>query len=347
MRVTPRIGILPRVIPSVLLASIVLASPSPSSNGQGASLVAAAAASGRPRECASTVRRGLSRRPTIWALARAPELGRYCDLVARSKALLVSDPAAAKTAAEGAEKVLPGHAAPRVLLARAALALGKVDDAAREFEAARAKDPRSVEDPPTMHDLAEVLRKTGKLEDALAVYRALVPRIDLLGSADRRVAVLLEAAHVSMAVAALRAAGSSSSSAVDAPSPEAKRAPLDEAAAYLREARQRPPSALSGDVLLSLVLVLDRNGDRVQADAALADARASGVRLRSGGPSYLAVAEDKACLEALAADGAASVKLWETYLTGPGGKAPWAASARARLDVAKKAPRPSGAKGAP
>ncbi|MDI1445103.1 tetratricopeptide repeat protein [Polyangium sp. 6x1] len=331
------------MIPSVFLASILLASPTSPSSGQGTSLVAAAAASGRPRECASTVRRGLSRRPTVWELARAPELGRYCDLVARAKALLVSDPAAAKSAAENAEKVLPGHAAPRVLLARAALALGKVDDAAREFEAARAKDPRSVEDPPTMHDLAEVLRRTGKLEDALAVYRALVPRIDLLGSSDRRVAVLLEAAHVSMAVAATRAAAGAAPA--ESPSTEPKRAPLDEAAAYLREARQRPPSALSGDVLLSLVLVLDRNGDRVQADAALADARASGVRLRAGGPSYLAAAEDKACLEALAAEGAAAVKLWETYLAGPGGKTPWAASARARLEATKKAPRPAGAKG--
>ncbi|MDC3952486.1 tetratricopeptide repeat protein [Polyangium jinanense] len=333
------------MIPSVFLASIVLASPTPPSSGQGASLVAAAAASGRPQECASTVRRGLSRRPTVWELARAPELGRYCDLVARAKALLGSDPAAAKSAAENAEKVLPGYAAPRVLLARSALALGKIDDAAREFEAARGKDPRSVEDPPTMHDLAEVLRRTGKLEDALAVYRALVPRIDLLGSPDRRVAVLLEAAHVSMAVAASRAA--SGAAPAEAPVAEPKRAPLDEAAAYLREARQRPPSALSGDVLLSLVLVLDRNGDRVQADAALADARASGVRLRAGGPSYLAATEDKSCLEALAAEGAAAVKLWETYLAGPGGKTPWAASARARLEAAKKAPRPAGAKGGP
>ena len=346
MRVTRGTGILRRVIPSVFLASIVLASPTPPSSGQGASLVAAAAASGRPRECASTVRRGLSRRPTVWELARAPELGRYCDLVARAKALLVSDPAAAKSAAESAEKVLPGHAAPRVLLARAALALGKIDDASREFEAARTKDPRSVEDPPTMHDLAEVLRRTGKLDDALAVYRALVPRIDLLGSSDRRVAVLLEAAHVSMAVAATRASSGATAPA-EAPSTEPKRAPLDEAAAYLREARQRPPSALSGDVLLSLVLVLDRNGDRVQADAALADARASGVRLRAGGPSYLAAVEDKACLEALAAEGAAAAKSWETYLAGPGGKTPWAASARARLEAAKKAPRPAGGKGGP
>jgi len=337
------------VFSGLLLASIVLAAPLSSSGGQGSSLVAAAAASGRPRECASTVRRGLSRRPTIWELARTPELGRYCDLVARAKAQLATDPTAAKASASAADKALPGYAAPRVLLARAALALGKIDDASREFEAARGIDPRSVEDPPTMHDLAQVLRKTGKLEDALAVYRALVPRIDLLGSADRRVAVLLEAAHVSMAVVAARALAGKTGGASEAPSPSTseRRAPLDEAAAYLREARQRPPTALAGDVLLSLVLVLDRNGDRVQADAALADARASGVRMRSGAPEYLAAAEDKLCLEALSGDAAQAVKSWESYLAGPGGKGPWAAVARARLEAAKKAPRPPPPKGAP
>jgi len=332
------------VIPSFLVASLVLASSSPAPSGQGASLVAAAAASGRPRECASTVQYGRSKRPTIWALARAPELGRYCDLVARAKALLVSDPSRARDAAESADKAMPGHAAPRVLLARAALALGKVDEAARAFETARSLDPRSVEDPPTLHDLAEVLRKTGKLEDALVVYRALVPRVDLLGSPDRRVAVLLEAAHVSMAVAAARASAPPDAAAQK---PASERAPLDEAAAYLREARQRPPSALAGDVLLSLVLVLDRNGDRVQADAALADARATGVRLRPGAPTYLAASEDRACLEALASEGAAAVKLWETYLAGSGGKSPWAAAARARLEATRKALRGAGGKGAP
>jgi len=322
-------------------ASTVLAAPQPSGSGQGASLVAAAAASGRPRECASTLRRGLSRKPTVWELARTPELGTYCDLVARAKAQLGSDAAAAKASATAADKALPGYAAPRVLLARALLALGKVDEAAKEFEAARGIDPRSVEDPQAMHDLAQVLRRTGKLEDALSVYRALVPRIDLLGPADRRVAVLLEAAYVSMAVAGQKLAVAKPEDT----KPAKPRAPLDEAAAYLREARQRPPTALSGDVLLSLVLVLDRNGDHVQADAALAEARTSGVHPRPA--DYLALAEDKPCLEALAAEGPAAVKLWETYLAGAGGRGAWAAAARARLEAAKKAPRPANAKGAP
>jgi len=325
------------VVQSWILASL-LALPAPSSgNGQGAGLVAAAAASGRPRECASSVRRTLARGPTIWELARSPNLQRYCDLVARAKAQLASDPKAANDSAALADKTLPGHAAPKVIAARAALALGKVDDAAREFEGARAIDPRSVEDPPTMHDLALVLRRTGKLEDALGVYRALVPRIDLLGTADRRVAVLLEAAHVSMAVEAARVAAASDKDT---------RPRLDEAAAYLREARQRPPTALAGDVLLSLVLVLDRNGDRVQADAALADALSAGVHLRAGALDYLAASEDKLCLEALTTEGPAATKLWEGYLSGQGGKGPWAAAARARLEVQAKAPR-APKKGAP
>jgi tetratricopeptide (TPR) repeat protein len=326
------------VVQSWILASLLAFPAQSSGNGQGAGLVAAAAASGRPRECASSVRRTLSRGPTIWELARSPNLQRYCDLVARAKAQLASDPTAAKASAALADKTLPGHAAPKVVMARAALALGKLDDAAREFEGARAIDPRIVEDPPTMHDLALVLRRTGKLEDALGVYRALVPRIDLLGTADRRVAVLLEAAHVSMAVEAARVGAATAD--------KDKRPRLDEAAAYLREARQRPPTALAGDVLLSLVLVLDRNGDRVQADAALADALGAGVRLRAGALDYLAASEDKLCLEALATEGPGATKLWEGYLSGQGGKGPWASAARARLDAQAKAPR-APKKGAP
>jgi len=272
----------------------------------------------------STVRGGLSRRPTIWQLARTPELGRYCDLVARAKSQLGTDPKAATASAKAADTALPGRAAPRVLLARASFALGKIDDAARDFEAARAIDARSVEDPPTMHDLAQVLRKTGKLDEALAVYRALVPRIDLLAPADRRVLVLLEAAHVSMAVAAKLpiAAGS--------------RPSLDEAVAYLREARQKPPTALVNDVLVSLALALDRSGDRVQADAVLADAHAPASEVRAATPEFLVAVEDKVCLDALTANPADATKLWEAYLAGPGGKGPWAGAARARLDAAKK-----------
>jgi tetratricopeptide (TPR) repeat protein len=291
----------------------------------------------------SSSRRSLSSGPSIWEKARVPNLPRYCDLMARAHAQLATSPDAARESAALADKALPGRAAPAVVLARAALALGGLEDAAKEFARARSIDPRSVEDPATMHDLARVLVKTqkaSKREDALAVYRALVPRIDLLGSTDRRVSVLLEAAHASMAVATATTTASSEApgSPVTLAGADA-RPKLDEAVAYLREARQRPPTQLAGDVLLSLVLVLDRSGDRAQADAALSDAHRTGARVRSGSLEYLAAPEDKLALEALALEGsdkAQAMKSWETFLAGPGGRGPWAGAARARLDTLRK-----------
>lgn len=343
---------------SALLLSLFLTVSVPAApSGGSSSLLAAAAASGRPRECMSSVRRALTAGPSIWERARVPALQRYCDLVARAHAELTTNPEAARTDARLADQALPGRAAPAVILARAALALGALDDAAREFEKARSIDARSVEDPATMHDLARVLQRTGKRSEALAVYRALVPRIDLLGSTDRRVLVLLEAAHASMSAGAgAGAAGSASVSPAGAAPPKAgERAPaekpkLDEAIAYLREARQRPPTQLAGDVLLSLVLALDRAGDRAQADAALGDAHRTGARVRTGGLDYLADAEDRHALEALAiesTDRAQAIKSWETYLAGSGGKGPWAGAARARVEALRKgggkaaAPAPS------
>lgn len=192
-----------------------------------------------------------------------------------------------------------------------------------------------------MHDLARVLARTGQRDEALAVYRALVPRVDLLGTPDRRVSALIEAAHLSMAA---EAAGTATR-----PSDVGKkgaRAALEEAAAYLREARQRPATPLAGDVLLSLALVLDRAGVREQADAALAEAQRSGDadRFRSAtrtprAPDYLAAPEDAVALAALAAEGSdriAAQKAWEAFLAGPGGKGAWAAAAKARLDAVKK-----------
>jgi tetratricopeptide (TPR) repeat protein len=331
---------------SLLLTATFPAAPTSSGS---ANLVAAAAASGRPRECMSSARRALAAGPTIWEKARIPTLQRYCDLVARAHAELATNPEAARQDAALADKALSGRAAPAVILARAALALGAIDDAAREFTRARSIDARSVEDPATMHDLARVLQRTGKRSDALAVYRALVPRIDLLGSTDRRVSVLLEAAHASMAA---ESAAPASPAAAGQDASESSRSKLDEAIAYLREARQRPPTQLAGDVLLSLVLVLDRSGDRAQADAALGDAHRTGARIRSSALDYLAVPEDRHALEALALEGsdrAQAIKGWEAYLASAAGKGPWAGEAKARLEALRRGAKspPAGAEPAP
>ncbi len=197
-----------------------------------------------------------------------------------------------------------------------------------------------------MHDLARVLVKTGKRDEALGVYRALVPRIDLLGAADRRVSVLLEAAHLSMTA---EGAGGAPPSVGELVKPKAAAASgsrsraaeprLDEAIAYLREARQRPPTQLAGDVLLSLALALDRAGVRDEADAVLIEAERTGAKLGSGTLDYLVGGADRAARDARAAEGgerAAAVKAWEGYLAGPGGKGPWAGAARARLDALRR-----------
>jgi tetratricopeptide (TPR) repeat protein len=325
----------------LLTTALLVPLPLPAALGQGAGLSAAAGASGRPPECSSRSRRALARGPSIWELARVPNLQRYCDLVARAQTQLTSAPRDARQTAEDADAALPGHAAPAVVIARAALATGAIAEAAAAFTRARLLDPRSVEDPGTMHDLARVLGRTGRRDEALAVYRALVPRVDLLGTTDRRISVLLEAAHLSMA--AEGAGGAPTVNDVGrAKGPPRPR--LDEAVAYLREARQHPPTQRSGDVLLSLALVLDRAGARDEADTTLAEATRAGARLQPGAtpaeaPSYLAAPEDRAALEALAAEGsdrAAAQKAWESFLAGPGGKGPWAAAARARLDAVRK-----------
>lgn len=324
----------------LLITPLLLAPPHlPANVGPGASLSAAAAAAGRPPECGSRSRRALAKGPSVWELARVPNLQRYCDLVARAQTELASSPKDARRSAEDADKALPGHAAPAVVIARASLALGQLDEAAKAFARARAADARSVEDPKAMHDLARVLAGTGKRDEALSVYRALVPRVDLLGSTDRRVLVMLEAAHLSMTA---EGAGGPPSPGELAKPRVTPRRHLDEAAAYLREAQQLPPSALSGEVMLSLALVLDRSGAREEADAMLAEAVRGGVKVRAGSPGslgYVAAPEDRAALEALSAEGsdrAAAIKGWEAYLGGAGGKGPWAAAAKARLDVLKK-----------
>lgn len=298
------------------------------------SLSAAAAASGRPLECSSGSRRALSQGPSVWQRARVPTLQKYCDMLSRARAQLSSNPELSKAAAAEAEKALPGKAAPKVALARAALALGDLETAAKQFLAAKTIDPRSVEDPSTMHDLARVLRKTGKKDEALTVYRALVPRVDLLGSTERRVSVLLEAAHASMSAHASDKASDKS----DKPDATGAASPLDEATAYLREAKQRPPTQLANDVALSLVLALDRAGEREQADAALADAHRTGARVRQSSLDYLSSTDEKLALEALVLEGsdrAAALKSWEAYLATPSGKGPWAVATRARVDALK------------
>lgn len=150
------------------------------------SLVAAAAASGRPPECHQPIGAASGLGPTVWRQALVPGLATYCDDLARAQVRLGQDPRAAQRAAEHAAKLLPGRAAPHVLLARAAVAQSQDAEALRQFETARALEPRSIEAPVALRDYAVVLWRVGRLDDALAAYRVLVPRAALLPTRAER-----------------------------------------------------------------------------------------------------------------------------------------------------------------
>lgn len=292
-------------------------------------LVAAAAASGRPAEC-MPAKHSTKGRTGVWSRARVPNLQRYCALIARAHARIDENPASARKAAEEADKLVAGRAAPQVVLARVSLMQGDVQGAMKAFDTALARNKRGVEQPIAMHDLALTQWRSGKLEDALATYRVLVPRASLLPNRQRRARALLEAAHVAMAVAPQKT--------------DEQQRILDEALAFLREAARDGHHSLAMDVSLSLVLALDRAGRRLQADAILSENRGSRTWDESG-VDYLAAKDDLLVMRGLAMqmhDPSGAAKLYRMYLDGAGGKGPYADAVRARLGgvtVAPKKPR--------
>lgn len=290
-------------------------------------LVAAAAASGRPPECMPNKRSTIGR-TGVWSRARIPNLERYCARIARAHARIEENPAAARKAAEEAEKLVAGRAAPQVILARVALANGDEMAAMKAFETALSRDKRGVEQPIAMHDLAITQWRTGKLDEALATYRVLVPRASLLPDRNQRAQVLLEAAHVAMAVAPTQ--------------PDAQRRILDEALAFLREAARDGHHRLAMDVSLSLVLALDRAGRRLQADAVLAEQRGSATWDPTT-VTYVVDPDDLLVMRGLALekhDATAARKSYRMYLDGKSGTGPYADAVRSRLAGAAPADQP-------
>lgn len=273
-------------------------------------LVAAATASARPAECRPAPAKAIA---TVWSRARSPRLARYCDLIARAQVRLGADPAGAEAAARAADELLPGRAAPKVALARLAVARGDHERALELFEGALAIDTRSVEQPAAMHDLARAQKHRGRLTEALSTYRVLVPRASLLPDRATRAQVLLEAAHVALAAE------------------EGDRG-VEEALAYLREAARDPHHGLRVDVSLSLVLALHRSGQGGQADGVLAELRGRQGWVAGADGSYLVEPADLAVLRGLALEEADSARAAGFYREAiAGGERPNAAVARDRL----------------
>jgi tetratricopeptide (TPR) repeat protein len=282
--------------------------------------------SGRPPECASET----GRVKNVWERAKSPELKRYCDLVASAASKLAgvtTTPAAAQgalDAAQAAEAVLPGHAAPRALKGRAFAALGKLDDALAALRDAQTRDAGSLDDPFALLAWARVLARTGHPEEAIAAYLALLPRASSLSSAERASAAL-EAGLVAMAGGPVG---------------------LNDAVAALREALRDAQDDAQAVAVLALALALDRRGDRAQGRELLSS-RARGdprealttpaARDRIAATPAEAHAMAALALETINVAGARDA--WETYLQGAP-PAPWAAHARGHLAAL-------GGKGAP
>ncbi|HXN30809.1 MAG TPA: tetratricopeptide repeat protein [Polyangiaceae bacterium] len=272
--------------------------------------------SGRPRECGDLAGRAVN----VWERAKSPELRRYCDLVASASSKLAGVTAMAQAALDAAREagqVLPGHAAPRVLEGRALATLGRFSEALTAFDDSKARDPRSLDDPPALLAWGRALARTGRTQAAADAYRALLPRSAALPTAER-VSAEIEAALLAMTRGA---------------------AGLDEAAAALREALREAQDEAHGVAVLALALALDRRGNADEARTLLGE-RARGdprdVIASSRARELLAVVPAEA--HALAAfaleptDTAGARDEWQRVLD-EGPSSVWAAHARAHRDA--------------
>lgn len=284
---------------------------------KGANLAAAAQASGRPRECttekSSAQHKGLA---NVWEAAREPNLERYCDLVARGFGLLASLPEAARETADLADRAAPGRAAPAVIRGRAFAGAKQWADAAREFERARSLDSRSLDDPLTMREWARALAATGRARDALAAYRTLGPRVSILPSPDERARTFVEGAELALSLGE------------DA---------LDDALAFLGEAKQLAVRDLEWRVNSELALAFDRRGAQGASVAIASDLARRFRAAAKAGPT----AEHPEMLAASALvmeifDPRLAVSTWEKYLQQIGVHGAWTAHAQKHLETLRR-----------
>lgn len=305
-----------RPAPFALVVAALLVAPAAGADASG-DLVTAAGASARPRECSARAQSG--RAPTVWERARTPQRAAFCSALAQAHARLGTDPDGAEAAAKRAEDAWPGRAATRVAMARVKLARGDVKAALTDFDHALALDSRAVLDPASLRDLAWALARGGRGEEALAVYRALIPQSSLLPR-GAQAAALVEAALATMA-------------APRSPGPAADAAVV-EALAFLREARALPANPMVAETALVLALALDRAGDTTGAAAQLADAVRMGASAKSAEPRATDAADALAlaALVAEASDRAAAASAWDHYLAETRGTA-WRAAAEKRRDA--------------
>jgi tetratricopeptide (TPR) repeat protein len=280
-------------------------------------LGSALSAGAPPLECAPLSGRSGS---NVWERAKAPELGRYCDLLASGSAKLANPAHIAIDVveiAEQADAAIPGRAAPLVLLGRAFARLGKYPDAVRVFAEAKTRDAGALEDPITLLSLARVLAYTGQTSEARVAYRALLPRASSLTLAERGVA------YVGAGMLAMSAGPSG----------------VEEAVAILREARKNSQDVVQRVASLALAMALDRSGERAEAAMILAERPHENAApllvdpaaTEAMGPEAVVERSGLLALSLEATDVPAARSSWSVFLDGPGGAGPWADHARQHL----------------
>ncbi len=147
-------------------------------------LTGAAQLAPRPPECAGVV--------GVWKSVGRDGLQAQCATLARGYAALSVEPQRSLMLAQGlAEGPLSRDAF--VLEARALVAVGQYEQAARLFERAGQWGSDLLQGAGVQHDRAVAAAFTGDSELAAELYRALVPQLSLL-QPRRRARVLLEAA---------------------------------------------------------------------------------------------------------------------------------------------------------
>lgn len=282
-------------------------------------------AAARPPECG--VLEGF-KAANVWERAKEPQLRRYCDLLASGTSKLVGSGALAKDVlaiAEGADKLLPGRAAPKVLEGRAYLRLGKPNEALAALAEAKKRDDRALDDPVALLAWARANARTNHIDQAVQAYRAALPRTSAL-SPDRS-AASFEAGMIVMAQG-----------------PKG----VDDAVAMLRQARRDAQDAMQLASVVALALALDRAGQRDEARAVLAERVHEGAKAVLGDPRVAdaladaGVAHEKDALLGLAlesTDPAGAREAWRRFVDGPGGKGPWAEHARQHEAQGAAAPR--------
>lgn len=254
--------------------------------------------------------------PTVWDAAREPNLERYCDLLARGFGQLQLTPEMALETAGLADRAAPGHAAPSVLRGRAYAVQKLYSNAVTEFEKARSIDSRSLEDPLTLREWARALAATDRASDALVAYRTLGPRIALLPTPEERVRTFVEAAELAFSLGPLA---------------------LDDAIAFLGEARQLGVRDLEWRVASELALALDRRGAKDEVLGLVAElARRFRKEAKADASSENREAQAAAALVLEAFDARLAIEAWERYVTSARARGAWKEHAEKHVESLRR-----------